>query len=479
MIGGMIMGKFNFRWIQLGLSSVLVSVTLLSFQNCGRFSTLDTGALAGNTTGSFGLASSVPLAAGPLTPEVSTITSGQTLQLTQANGSSSGAYQVVAGSGTVDPSTGLFTPAGNNTDAIVGRPDVDGHWSYSFVKVASAGMPMALSPAGSLLASGQSVKISAAGGSAPYIYSLNSGSHSIIDAVTGVVTAGSVDETAVVTCTDSNGKTATASVEVKMATDPAMAVLYAPNPMIVSRQVTFVVVGGTAPYTIALVSGNGSVNGKVFTPDDLPGSVAFTITDSHGQVVHINSQVIDDPTLPAVVAGAMTFDTPGTYTYVVPSFHSISVEVKGAGGGGGGRGSNNGYGATGSPGALSSFGDSVLANGGGGGVGGAWLGRCGYQGADGTATGGDTNVTGGGATYGLSGSYGNGDCGGSGGSGGKAVINYSRVVVTSTLNTSVNHLAPGTSITIVVGAGGMGGLDGWGTRTATPGADGSVVITVN
>lgn len=184
-------------------------------------------------------------------------------------------------------------------------------------------------------------------------------------------------------------------------------------------------------------------------------------------------------------AANTTYTTPGTYTFTVPSnFDSLTVEVWGSGGGGG---EDNG--AAGHVGSASSFG-AVIGNGGGAGAANA------TGGAGGTASGGTTNLTGtagGNATREFSGAGGAGANGGAGGAqvtsrnpgnngsapGGGGSGSYdkggsnragggggggyaSRTYITG-------ELTSGSTVTVVVGAGGAGGSG----LTTTPGGNGA------
>ena len=209
-------------------------------------------------------------------------------------------------------------------------------------------------------------------------------------------------------------------------------------------------------------------------------------------------------------AGSITYSTPGTYTFTVPTYGTMDVAVKGAGGGGGG-GANDymwdpsivpnpamlsgGYGGDGG---NSSFGGSLIAYGGHGGgpqvfIPGGLYATNGLQpaAASSGATGGDTNSTGGGAPGGAGGWMNihwayypytkEQPWGGHGGAGGLATKTYAS-----------GALSAGSTITVVVGASGAGGLDtqlpsytgwncqNWGTcpvRFGDQGTAGSVTIT--
>lgn len=177
--------------------------------------------------------------------------------------------------------------------------------------------------------------------------------------------------------------------------------------------------------------------------------------------------------------GSQAWSSPGTYSFTVPAFHTLSVIVKGAGGGGGGGGASFYgyvyYGGVGGVGGQSSFGPNLIAAGGAGGpVSGTYYDMSPRSpGANGQGSGGDTNTTGGGANPG---SYGYNfslpfyyDYGGNGGYGGRADKAY-----------LPEALAFGSTVQIVVGAGGVAGtqtLSPWGGSLPTAGQPGSVEIS--
>ena len=445
--------------IALGLISCGVFLSL-SFQNCGKFSTQETSGDPLNSAINIFAADSP---AGPLIPDVATISADKTIRVGQRRADRSGDFKLVAGSGTVDPGSGLFTPSGNNTDAIIGRPDANGNWSYSFVKVAAEGSALALSPSALLVAPGQQVKLSAAGGTAPYSYFLNGVNHSKIDQNTGVLTAGEVDETFLVQVMDYKGKIAQSSVSIKKGTLHPMGLLTSPNPIIGGKPTTFVVMGGTGPYTLSQNSGTGSLAGQIYTPTYVPGTATFTAIDAQSQRLLISSKIIDDPNSPIVTVGNKAFLDPGTYQFVVPAFHAITVSVSGGSGGGGG----GYYGSAGTAGSSSNFGNVLIGNGGGGG-GTVYGFSAGASGTGGSATGGATNTVGGGVAGGTGGSIGYGDRGGTGGAGGLAQTTYNPM-----------QLKPGTVVTVVVGPGGVGGINysGYYAKNSGDGMPGKIIIT--
>ena len=144
-----------------------------------------------------------------------------------------------------------------------------------------------------------------------------------------------------------------------------------------------------------------------------------------------------------VTPGSASY-SPGTFSFVVPEYNTLTIDLKGAGGGGASMYTNA---ASGTPTQISALG--LVANGGGGAY---TSGSRTYAGAAGGASGGDTNITGGGGA--------GGDPGGSpvgiyynpGGAGGRLIKTY-------TYGAS-GAPVPGTSLTISVGAGGAGAGSG-------------------
>lgn len=168
------------------------------------------------------------------------------------------------------------------------------------------------------------------------------------------------------------------------------------------------------------------------------------------------------------IPGSQDYTTPGTYAFIVPVYNTLTVTVDGAGGGGAGELSAAVAGGN------SSFNGTVIAGGGG-------AGSTAAAGASSAASGGDSNLggapgqiifsggNGGSAASGASGGTGSGNnntsaqpggfpgggggaCtygvtnGGGGGGGARAVKTY-----------TIGQLAPGSSITVIVGQGGARG----------------------
>jgi len=190
---------------------------------------------------------------------------------------------------------------------------------------------------------------------------------------------------------------------------------------------------------------NTSANVKA-SPENLANAEVMTIEvgwSNYTNVAQINISSIDSgATRPTKIK---KFETPGTYSWPVEYHTSLTVKVWG-GGGGGASGDSDG-----STGTNSSFNNNVFANAGTGGIRGETAAEnSSVPGANGTATGGDLNITGGfgGTYYGMGGLGSNtgsslGYVGGRGGFGGYAEKAISIGILTG-------------NVTIVVGAKGTG-----------------------
>ncbi len=207
------------------------------------------------------------------------------------------------------------------------------------------------------------------------------------------------------------------------------------------------------------------------------------------------------PSEKVAASGSQTYSTPGTYSFVVPSYGTLTVEVWGGGGGGGGAQQNVvNTGGTGGTGGTSSWDGAVLsATGGTGGEGNNFT----HPGTGGTGSGGTTNLSGAnGSVYAGSsgGAGGNGANGGAGasapccnaaghagtapGGGGSGSYQSNKFGTFRgdggggggyATKTFTSGYTPGSTVTIVVGSGGSGGYSY--TFYGGAGAPGQVVVS--
>lgn len=165
-----------------------------------------------------------------------------------------------------------------------------------------------------------------------------------------------------------------------------------------------------------------------------------------------------------IVPGSQNYSSPGTYSFIVPEHHALTIDIRGGGGGGGGALGMVEVaprdGTDGSSGGYSRFlgaGLDIFAYGGGGGGRQYMSGQSvagGGAGAAGVAYGGTSNISGGGGGGGAGGwNYitvgGIYRYGGAGGAGGRATRVINRGVI-----------LPKTVISIVVGGPGAPGANG-------------------
>ncbi len=191
----------------------------------------------------------------------------------------------------------------------------------------------------------------------------------------------------------------------------------------------------------------------------------------------------------------VSYSTPGTYSFLVRNYTSLTVVVRGGSGGGGGGGVElayppvplNNYGTGGGSGGLSRFGTAtpLIAYGGEGGGGGGgttygtnWIDAPpdpAQPGYDGYATGGSTNTVDYNYPTGFAGTN-------------SVILNgpylvptrggYPGMAIRSWSNVSAGSPTIGSSITIIVGTGGTAGARAInGGTNGSAGAAGSVVIS--
>ena len=167
-------------------------------------------------------------------------------------------------------------------------------------------------------------------------------------------------------------------------------------------------------------------------------------------------------------AGSASYNTPGTYSFTIPYHATFSAVVYGAGGGGGGIATD------GSGGGYSQFAGTLTGYGGGGGQVAPGGSGTGATGTAGTASGGSATTGGGvGGGAGAYNNYGSGkdfpgydQFGGTGGPGGLSSYTW-----------SVGTWTPGSTVTIIVGAGGAPGTGTYNHYPANAGSDGAVYLS--
>lgn len=256
-----------------------------------------------------------------ISPSSQTMSINGSLNFSASNGVSPYTYSLLSGTGSIDASTGVYTAAATAGSAVVRVTDSLGNTSNSSVTITNG---LGISPASTTLAVNNSATFSALGGSSPFTFSVFSGG-GLVNASTGVYTAGGAAGTAMVRVTDSLGATANATVTV----NAALAISPASLSLAVNNPFTFSSSGGVSPYTYSVFSGGGSINSStgVYTAPATAGSATIRVTDGLGNIsnstVTINAALAISPASQIVLANStITFSSSGgvsPYTYSVLS----------------------------------------------------------------------------------------------------------------------------------------------------------------
>ena len=191
-------------------------------------------------------------AAPTLSPSSKTTVTNALTTFTGSGGYGALTYSLLAGTGAVDATSGVYTAPASAGNATVRVTDSLGSTQDAAVTV-NAGV--SISPTAKTLAVTNTYTFAAVAGISPYTYSVYSGSGSI-GASSGVFTAASSAGTAVIRVTDSVSATADATVTV----NAALAISPTSQLLSPGSSLTYSFANGGSSCTYSLFSGSGAIN---------------------------------------------------------------------------------------------------------------------------------------------------------------------------------------------------------------------------
>jgi len=219
-----------------------------------------------------------------ISPNTATVVVADTEQFTASGGQGPYTWSLSDTTvGSIDPASGLFTAVAVGTTTVSATDDNgDVGTSGTITVVDVAPVVITLTPATATLTVGDSQLFAAAGGTAPYAWTVSNATVVSVS-TTGLVTALAAG-TATVTATDANGASGTATVTVSAATAN---IVITPNTATVSTGGTqqFTTSGGVAPYTWSLSTEDaGTINATtgLFTAGEEAATTTVIATDANG-----------------------------------------------------------------------------------------------------------------------------------------------------------------------------------------------------
>lgn len=222
-----------------------------------------------------------------INPEVVTLAANQTVTMSGSGGLAPYSFDIVSGLGSINSATGVFTAPGVAGTSQVRITDAIGQQDLATVTTV---LPVSLSPASSTIAVGNTITLSASGGSVPYTYSVFSGGGSIHSS-TGVYTASGVSGGVTVQVSDSLGQVAQSFISVQ----PALTLTPSVLNIETNGTYTFSASGGVTPRVFSIQSGSGSINSStgLFQAPATPQSVTVRVLDAWGNSSTASVQVIE------------------------------------------------------------------------------------------------------------------------------------------------------------------------------------------
>jgi hypothetical protein len=248
-----------------------------------------------------------------LSPASITLPGNQACSFTALGGKPPYSFSILAGVGSIDPDTGLYSaPAGAGT-ATIEVTDAKGRRRQAWVTVIPPGsLALMLSPFSAILNVHNQVQFSAFGGQPPYLYSVVSGPGNI-NPVNGKYVATSTPGLVTVRVADAASQTAESTLEIlaPFALSPDKATVSATSTCL------FTASGGKPPYSYALASPTlGSIDpaGGLYTAPALAGSDTVLASDAIGNTAEAELTVTPPGPL-AISPSAITLAAGSTLSF--------------------------------------------------------------------------------------------------------------------------------------------------------------------
>ena len=276
---------------------------------------------------------SVPLT---ITPATITVGAGGTVTFTASGGTSPYTYSVTAGTGTINPGTGFFTAPAISPESDTVHV-VDAALNTADASVTVTNPPaLQINPTTATLNTGANCTFTASGGVPPYVFSVTSGTGTIVPA-TGLFTAPGIAEIDTVKVTDAGARTASATPVTIVLPGGPLTISPGPTSSVDAGQMlTFTASGGTPPYTFSVFAGGGSIIALtgVYTAPLSAGTATVRVTDS--VLATSDSSVAINPPAPLQISPTSLYLVTGGQTAFsatggIPPY-SYSVLTGGAGG---------------------------------------------------------------------------------------------------------------------------------------------------
>lgn len=252
-----------------------------------------------------------------ISPASDVITVVDTKTFTSSGGVSPYTYSVTSGMGSINASSGLYTPAGAGT-IIITSTDSVGNTSDATLIVNTA---LAITPATAYVTLDNDFTFDFTGGVPPVTYAVTSGAGTgtIVDATVGTYTAPSTNGSATVMVTDALGHTSSATVTIYT----GLSISPISITMGINLTQTFTGAGGVGARTFALSSGTGSIDSVsgLYTAPSSATTDIVQVSDTIGNVATATITVVSGLTITPTTLNLPIYST-ATFSSVlgVPAY---------------------------------------------------------------------------------------------------------------------------------------------------------------